>query len=102
GYIGVGPMVELAGDRWLLALGGDYEPRTVNDLRLIWSLRLNRNPFGVFGFSDVQSATEAKDADLRDIAVQHRRSFRATAGGAEARARIGASGQPTLRPAGKP
>src|SRR5690349_338101 len=51
----------------------------MSDLRLIWSLSLNRNPFRISGFLNIQGATQAINADQRDLVVQHCRSLSATA-----------------------
>jgi hypothetical protein len=72
GYIRVEPVRKLR----LLTLGVNHEPGAVKDLRLIWSLGPNRDPFRVPDPLNVQGATQAKDADQRNVAVQHCRSLK--------------------------
>src|SRR5215471_10305444 len=94
GYIRVEPVREL----WLLTLGINHEPGVGNDLRLIWPLGLNRNPFRVPDSLDVQGAMQAKNADQRNVAIQHCRSLSATLDGLSSRALASATRQPADKP----
>ena len=65
-YIGAEPI----GDHRFFALRVNCKPAAVVDLRLIGPFDLNRNPFRISSFLDVQGAAQAKNADQTDVVIQ--------------------------------